>query len=202
MQDLFENRKLKHGDLNDVVTLFGVSRHSISNFWKRVSESVPDRSPLMNVVLKKSSSGQKRKNIYIATVDKIPLNQKGTVTSTASALSVPKSTLFRCIKRRTIRLYSSYVKPFLTETNVAGRIRFCRSHISTGRSIFHSMRDFTHVDQRRIYMASTASKYYHGREQKEPYQTTKRKQFSSKVIFLTAMAKPGWNTCKKKIPMV
>ena len=189
---------MKRGAINDVATLFGVSRLTVSNLWKRANESIAEGSPFMNVESRKSNCGRKRKDIDLAAIVEVPLNQRGTVRSTASALSVPKSSLFRSIKRGEIRSHSSSVKPFLTETNMAERVEFCKSHINTERGIFHSMMDVIHVDEKWFYMTKNTRKYYLGREEEEPHRTTKSKRFSTKVMFLAAVARPRWNTAANK----
>ena len=149
-----EDGILKRGSINAVAGQFNVSRLTVSNLWKRGKESIASGNQYMDISSRKSRCGRKRKDYTeeLRGIVNVPLNQRSTVRSTAAALSIPTTTLFRNIKSGEIRSHTNSVKPFLTEQNMRARIEFCMSNINVQRGLFNDMMDVIHVDEKWFYM--------------------------------------------------
>jgi len=124
----------------------------------------------------------------------IPLNQRGTIRSTSAALGIPVATLHAHLKEGQIRSHTNAVKPFLTEQNVKARLELCLKHVQMESKMFNEMMDVIHVDEKWFYMTQNMRRYYLVSDEEEPHRTTKSKRYSTKVMFLAAVAHPHWDT--------
>ena len=188
-----ENRILKHGAVKDIAQQFDVGRNTVGRIWKRGIESLDKGNNAMDASSRKKSCGRKKKSYSLDQYTTIPLNQRGTVRSAAAAAGIPKSTFHGIIKSGAIRAHSNAVKPYLTPENMDSRVEFCKRHIDMDRAQFHDMMDVIHVDEKWFYMTQNSRKYYILEGEKEPHRTTKSKRFSTKVMFLAAVARPRWD---------
>ncbi|XP_038679429.1 uncharacterized protein LOC119980705 [Tripterygium wilfordii] len=59
---------------------------------------------------------------------------------------------------------------------------------------FINMFDRIHIDEKWFYMSKPSQKYYLHPEEIEPFRTCKSKRFISKVMFLTAVARPRFHS--------
>lgn len=66
------------------------------------------------------------------------------------------------------------------------------SHIDTRRGVFYDVYNTIHVNEKWFFMNQTSRKYYLGKEEVEPHRTVKSKRYSTKVMFLAALAIPRW----------
>jgi hypothetical protein len=146
----------------------------------------------MDVSSKKKNCGRKKKTFenelrYFPT---IPLNQQGNLRLAAAASGIPKTSLFRRLKSGEIRSHSNSVKPTLTAANMQHRVDFCRSHIDMNRQRFQDMMDVVHIgDEKWFNLCQNMTMYYLLDGEEEPHRTTKSKRFSTKVMFLCAVAR-------------
>jgi hypothetical protein len=113
-------------------------------------------------------------------------------------LAIPTTSVQRAIKRGDIRPHTNAIKPLLTDINKEQRVAFCKSNINTERGMFHDMLDVIYVDEKWFYMTKNARRYYLGPDEPDPYRSTKSKRFSTKVMFLAAVARPRRDTGQKK----
>ena len=60
--------------------------------------------------------------------------------------------------------------------------------------MFNEMMDVVHVDEKWFYMTQNTRRYYLAPDEEEPHRTTKSKRYSTKVMFLAAVARPRWDT--------
>jgi hypothetical protein len=188
-----ENRILNHGAVKDIAQQFDVGRNTVGRIWKRGIESLDKGNNAMDASSRKKSCGQKKKSYSLDQYTTIPLNQRGTVRSAAAATGIPKSTFHGIIKSGAIRAHSNAVKPYLTPENMDSRVEFCKRHIDMDRAQFHDMMDVIHVDEKWFYMTQNSRKCYILEGEKEPHRATKSKRFSTKVMFLAAVARPRWD---------
>mmetsp|Transcript_19480 Transcript_19480/g.28657 ORF Transcript_19480/g.28657 Transcript_19480/m.28657 type:complete len:248 (-) Transcript_19480:593-1336(-) len=187
---------LKRGAIYEVARQFDVNRAAIRRVWSRAIESLTDGNVLMDGSSKKSNCGRKKKNFQqqISSILDIPLNQRGTIRSTSAALGIPVATLHARLKEGQIRSHTNAVKPFLTEQNVKARLEFCLKHVQMESKMFNEMMDVIHVDEKWFYMTQNMRRYYLVSDEEEPHRTTKSKRYSTKVMFLAAVAHPHWDT--------
>lgn len=70
-----------------------------------------------------------------------PLNQEGTIRSTAAAFDIPATNLHALLKDILLRSNRIAVKPYLTEANIAQRLHFFLNHVNMESRIFADMMD-------------------------------------------------------------
>ncbi|CAH9102271.1 unnamed protein product [Cuscuta epithymum] len=105
-----------------------------------------------------------------------------------------KSQVHRLVQAGEIRSHSSAIKPFLTEENMKKRLEFCLLKLNP-RSIgltptFDAFYNYVHIDEKWFFLSKTTQKYYLHPAEIDPVRTCKSKRFITKVMFLTAVARP------------
>ena len=65
--------------------------------------------------------------------------------------------------------------------------------------MFVDVFDEIHVEKRWFYLTQVSCKYYLGKEEGDPYRSTKGKMFTTKVVFLAAVARPCWGRTSNRI---
>ena len=83
-----------------------------------------------------------------AKIHEVPLNKWSTIWSLAAQVGILLSAVFRFLKRKDIKAYSSAVKPFLTAPNMQTGIEFCSLHIYLQKYMFFKMNDMVHIDEK------------------------------------------------------
>jgi hypothetical protein len=97
---------------------------------------------------------------------------------------------------------SSYVKPFLTPSNVQERLRFAMSFVRplpNGTFSFVSMDNFVHVDEKWFYLTKVKRRCYVYDDEEVAARTVKSKRFITKVMFLAAVARPRFDPHTKRV---
>ncbi|ETW01375.1 hypothetical protein H310_06925 [Aphanomyces invadans] len=95
-----------------------------------------------------------------------------------------------------LELYSSTVKPQLTDANKAVRLQWAIEHVRSaapGTYTFDPLYDSVHVDEKWFFATRVKQTYYLAPGEKPPHRTCKSKRFIKKVMFLSAVARPRWN---------
>ena len=123
----------------------------------------------------------------------IPLNRRGTIRSAAAATGIPKSTFHQKVKEGAVCSHSNAVKLYLTEENMRACVPFCLNHIDPVRQMFCDMMDVVHVNEKWFHLYKTDRKYYLGDAEPDPHQTSKSKQFITKVMFLSEVSHPCYD---------
>mmetsp|Transcript_14806 Transcript_14806/g.21169 ORF Transcript_14806/g.21169 Transcript_14806/m.21169 type:complete len:280 (-) Transcript_14806:44-883(-) len=59
--------------------------------------------------------------------------------------------------------------------------------------VFDEMMDVVHVDEKWFYMTQNTRRYYLAPDEQEPHRTAKSKRYSTKVMFLAAVARLRWD---------
>ncbi|CAH0474599.1 unnamed protein product [Peronospora belbahrii] len=182
---------------------FQVHRNTVSRIWNLMKVSL-DLGASTDVVLKqvlskkRGNCGRKKKDYSAALerVKQLPLNQRGSLRALSSAVGVPRTTLFRLLRHEgttkststTIEQDTSYelkptiansIKAVLSDKNKKERVRFCCSKLQSN-GVFDNMFNMVHINTK---WCSIPGK-----------RDTKRK----KVMFLIAVARPQWDTERKK----
>ncbi|ETV64710.1 hypothetical protein H257_18448 [Aphanomyces astaci] len=120
-----DHKTLPRGALADVAVSFGVDRSTVRRIWLSApscSRPVRQASPVPACLLKeKGRSGRNLKHDSVAARLKlVPKTRR----SIAAAMSMPKSTLQDYYRRGIFVKYSSTVKPTLTDSNKAVRLKW------------------------------------------------------------------------------
>ena len=96
-----------------------------------------------------------------------------------------------------LRAYSNLIKQILTYRNKKVRLQFCLSKIIQGTHInqpsFNLMFNCVHVDEKWFHLSKESERYYLLPGESKTIRTCKSKKFILKVMFLTAVARPGFD---------
>ena len=100
---------------------------------------------------------------------------------------------------KTCRLrFASALKPYLSTENKKARLQFCLSMLKpnslNNNPIFKSMFNCVHTDEKWFNMSKESEKYYLLPQAQEPLCTCKSKRFITKVMVLTAVARPRFDS--------
>ena len=147
-----EERTLKRGAVKDIAKQFNVGRNTVGRIWKQRIESLDKGNNAMDVSSRKKAYGQKKKLYSFDQYTSIPLNQQGTVQSSAAAAEIPKSSFHCIIKGGLIWVHSNAVKLYLTPENMEDRLEFCKHHIDMDREQFHAVMNVKILWYKVIYL--------------------------------------------------
>ncbi|KAF0703711.1 hypothetical protein AaE_015265 [Aphanomyces astaci] len=198
--------KLQRGAIQDVARMFGRNRHTIADIWKRANVSLgngdlPARELVCEDVSsqKKGRVGRKLKyNDLPERIRAVPAAQRTTLSYVAHAIGIPVSTLKDYYKRGTLVKYNSHVKPKLTDVNKTARVKWAMDFVHPTELRFHDMYDYVHVDEKWFNATRVKSRFYLLPGETPPHRTTQSKRFITKVMFLTAVARPRWDDAKSE----
>ncbi|ETV70187.1 hypothetical protein H257_14220 [Aphanomyces astaci] len=174
--------KLPHGSFQFVAGNFGVTRFTIRLIWLRAQVDLNnDQRICVSVASQKVKCGRKLKHDDISSrLKELSKTSRTTMRAVAAGLGIPTTALHAYYKRGAIVKYSSYVKPALTDANKVARLKWALDHVIGGSSLhFKNL-----MDTRTLYLAPG---------EKPPHRQCKSKRFITKVMFLSAVARPRWN---------
>lgn len=63
---------------------------------------------------------------------------------------------------------------------------------------FHNFYDHVHIDEKRFFIDTDRKHYYLAKDEAVPHRTAQSKRFLTKVMFLTAVARPRYDTARNK----
>ncbi|KAM0876114.1 hypothetical protein ACQ4PT_036370 [Festuca glaucescens] len=193
--------KFDKNDKKDVAVFFQSDIQVMQRIWRLAMKQIADGLEVDVSSKRKGRCGRKPKNIDLSIVPSIPLYQRSTIRSLAWQLGVSPSTLFTRFKAKHIKRISNSLKPLLTEANMLARLQFCLSMIGEtktkkGNPIFKSMYNYVHIDEKWFNLTKKNRKYYLLPEEEEPMRAVTNKQCIGKVMFLTAVARPRFDSAK------
>lgn len=173
--------KLARNAINEAAIEFSVDRRTVSRLWKRAAASLERGEPVCDVASRKVGRQGRRKRDWSAALEKVrevPVEQRGSIRALASAVGIPKTTLFELLREdpSPLRALNS-IKPALTERNKLERLRYCHSKLRPN-GLFDDMFNMVHVNVKWFSLP---------RDKKV------------RVMCLTAIARPQWdiaNSCR------
>ncbi|KAF0713673.1 hypothetical protein AaE_011739 [Aphanomyces astaci] len=199
MAHLVDNKKLIRGALVMNLLDFGVHRGTVQRVWKRANVDLDNKlRPCSDVSSrKKGHSGRNLKHEDVANrLKAVPKASRTTFRSIAAALGMPRSTLHAYYRRGIFVKYNSSVRPSLTDANKVVRTSWAMDHIhalSPSVYVFDDMMQSVHVDEKWFYATRVKRSYYLAPGEEPPHRTCKSKRFITKVMFLSAVARPRWD---------
>ena len=160
--------------------------------------------------------GQKRKD-RVELKDRtvlLPLNQRSTFDGLAAGLDISIGLAYNLLKEEgsLLRSVQSSIKPSLTETQKWHRVEWVLSRIDT-RTVeeenlrlrprghdwkFENHLDTVHVDESWFLQTEVSRCYILGKDEADPYRSTRHKSHIEKIMFLSAVARPRWDPGLKK----
>ena len=132
-------------------------------------------------------------------VPQIPLSQQGTICDLAMAMNISKSTIHHYTSMGDggpLRSHSSALKSTLTDENKLSRVMFCLDKIGEN-GLYKDLYDEVHLDEKWFYMTRDHSHYILAAGESDPHRTTRHKGYIEKVMFLSAVARPRWDSHRK-----
>lgn len=148
-------------------------------------------------VQRKYQGGKKAYALDSEQVRSILLRLRSNIRTLACQLNQSKSVVHRLVQKGMIRSHSNALKPFLTVENMAARVAFVLKHLQ--RETLHTnptydgMFSCVHIDEKWFYMTKTSQKYYLLPSELGPHRTCKSKRFITKVMFMSAIARPRYD---------
>ncbi|ETV80633.1 hypothetical protein H257_06156 [Aphanomyces astaci] len=118
-----------------------------------------------------------------------PLARRVELVESSSTATYPNQDYF---KRGFLVRHSISIKPQLTEANKAARLKWAFERLGPDLMV-HDMMDYVHVDEKWFYMTRVKKTLYLLPGEEPPHRSTKSKRFITKVMFLSAVARPRWN---------
>lgn len=195
------NFKLVRGVVNDCANTYGVNRFTIRKIWQRALANYanPNIRAFISSPRKKSNSGRPQKwnrDDVREAVQNLALHQKRTIRSIATALEIPKSTVFRMKedKQDTVIMPRSIaVKPLLTDMHKMQRVLFASSKVTEPGNHFHHFYDSIHVDEKWFFISEKQLRVYCAPDEVLPERNAQNRDHLVKVMFLCAVARPRYN---------
>ncbi|KAF0770093.1 hypothetical protein AaE_002626, partial [Aphanomyces astaci] len=196
---------LPHGAFAAVAANFGVARSTVRLIWKRAAVNLNDKlRPCSDVSSRiKGHCGRNLKHESVASrLQALPKAKRTTFRSIAAALNMPRSTLHAYYKRGIFVKYSSSVRPALTDSNKIVRVKWALDFVhalNENEYVFSDMMDYVHVDEKWFFATTVKRTYYLAPGEEPPHRTCKSKKFITKVMFLSAVARPRWDSAKGEL---
>lgn len=151
-----------------------------------------------HVLSRKRNSGRRKKDYSaeLARLKALPMHQRGSLRALASAVGVPRTTLFRLLRDEeggagdaepaaAATAVHDTVKPLLSDKNKMERLRFCAAKLRPN-GLFDDMLNVIHLNMRPFSLCGTVGGDGKG-------ETGKRK---ARVMFLAAVARPQWDAAR------
>lgn len=190
--------KMKKGSINAAATQFKCHPLTISRIWKRALENQQATDEVsLNAASRKGNSGRKRKDFTenVKKINELPAHKRKNIRMLAREINVPKTTLFRILKRRenVKEENNAVIEPhLLTDENKRERVKFCLSKIAAN-GYFENFFDTVHIDKKWFYLTRVGETLQLTLSEKPSQQICRTKGFIAKVMFLAAVARPRFN---------
>ncbi|RLN53366.1 hypothetical protein BBJ29_006279 [Phytophthora kernoviae] len=116
-----DTNKLARHAITDAAAEYRVDRRTVSRLWKRAVQSMENGDQVADIASRKVGHRGRRKRDWSAELERvkqIPLEQRGSIRALASAVGIPKTTLFELLREdgSPTRVINS-IKPPLTDKN-------------------------------------------------------------------------------------
>lgn len=126
----------------------------------------------------------------------IPIKNRTTIRSLASALDVSRTTLHRNLENLGLRAAKTYLKPELKEEGKVKRLEWALRWVLTapaalgGGHKFQDLLNFVHLDEKWFYICKNGQKYYLHDDEHVPTRKVQHKSHITKVMFLAVCSSP------------
>ncbi|KAF0684572.1 Aste57867_23454 [Aphanomyces stellatus] len=126
-----------------------------------------------------------------AKLQELPLSQRTNLRAVSFHSGISYGSLHRYLKKGVFRSHSSALRPLLTDANKLNRVKFALSFIKPGGEVCE-MNNHVHLDEKWFYLTKERRTYYLIPGEEGPDRKCKSKRFITKVMFLTAVARPRY----------
>ncbi|KAH7847471.1 hypothetical protein Vadar_026428 [Vaccinium darrowii] len=194
--------KLKRGSIPEVAAAFGANPKIVRRIWQRAMACFTNGLAIDVSSKLPTHVGRKPKQFDVNRIAEIDLRQRTSLRSLSMALNMPKTTLYRRVKKGHIRPHTNALKPYLSNDLKRARLQFCLSMLEPSnlytQPTFKNMYNYVHIDEKWFFMTKETERYYLLLEEHEPLRTCKRKQFITKIMFLAAIARPRYDPSRNQ----
>ncbi|XP_057247159.1 uncharacterized protein LOC104902771 [Beta vulgaris subsp. vulgaris] len=185
---------LPRGLLTTLRQKYSCSRSTMNRIWTLARKQKIDGVEVNVASRKIGNCGRKVKFTDDEALRRVPLKQRTTIRSFATALEVSPSTVYRLLKRGILRSHTNSIKPKLTPKHKVARMKFVLSQ-SIPKSMnelpkFNHLYNMIHIDEKWFFMSKITQRFYLLSEEEDPYRACQSKAFITKVMFLAAIARP------------
>ncbi|XP_074290311.1 uncharacterized protein LOC141617040 [Silene latifolia] len=196
---LFEsckNGKPAHGKINEVASMFNVTRKSIFSIWTAAKQQRVHEVHI-NVRSKiKGKKGKERIPCPLEAIMALDVSKRTTLKRLSKAIRHAPSTCHRWVKQGLIKSHSSSIHPALSEDHKHRRLHFVMGKLVFDRLLrcvmFKDMGLIIHIDEKWFYMTNPKCRYYIGSNEALPYRSCKSKRYITKIMFLAAVSRPTY----------
>jgi hypothetical protein len=183
---------------------FGCSTRQVFRIWEAAKKKRATTGVWSATPQKKGRCGRKRvydDEAMDMAIKAIPVNDRGTMRSMSKQLGVLLGTVHRFKVMGLIISHTSAIKPFLTEENKYIRLYYAldrveRVVVGPGLPPVYRFRggfDEVHIDEKWFYITQINKRFYLARDEPEPQRKCKHKSHITKVMFLSALARPRFD---------
>lgn len=165
--------KLMRHAVTDAATEFRVDRRTVTRLWKRAVQSLENGDEVCDVASRKVGRRGRRKRDWTAELQRvkdIPLAQRGSIRALATAVGIPKTTLYELLKEEGNPVINA-IKPSLTHKNKLERLRYCMEKVRPN-GLFGDLFNVVHINMKWFTLP---------RDKK------------TKLMFMVAVARPQWD---------
>ncbi|XP_074298699.1 uncharacterized protein LOC141629624 [Silene latifolia] len=192
---LFEsckNGKPAHGKMNEVASMFNVTRKSIFSIWTAAKQQRVHEVPI-NVRSKiKGKKGKERIPCPLEAIMALDVSKRTTLKRLGKAIGHASSTYHRWVKQGLIKSHTRSIHPALSEDHKHIRLHFVMGKLVFDRLLrcvmFKDMGTIIHIDEKWFYMTNPKCRYYIGSNEALPYRSCKSKRYITKIMFLAAVS--------------
>ncbi|ETV96545.1 hypothetical protein H310_10256 [Aphanomyces invadans] len=121
----------------------------------------------------------------------VPLEDRTSLRSIAEKTGIKLATLHRYLRLGMFRAHSSSIRPMLTDANKYARLKYAANKVGPDM-MMDAMLDCVHLDEKWFYITRETRKFYLVPGEKGPDRKCKNKRFITKVMFLSAVARPRY----------
>ncbi|XP_074362072.1 uncharacterized protein LOC141702269 [Apium graveolens] len=191
----FNNNKLKHGMIKKLAADFSISRITVYKIWKVVLKAI--KEGILPDVERRYKGKINKFAIDLEKVTSIPLHLRTNIRTLSCQLGASKSVVHRLVQRGKIRSHSNALKPFLTAINMEARVNYVLKSLESStlytNPTYDGMYCSVHIDEKWFYMTRATQRYYLLPSKPLPHRTCKSKKFITKIMFMSAIARPRYD---------
>lgn len=192
-----KNGNLMGHETGEVSIAFSVPIRTVQRIWKQ-GKSCLDQGSLVDVSSRKSKCGRKKLEVDVSVLRGLPLSSRTTLDDLSTHLHVSKSKLHSMKREGIIKRVSNSIKPYLTDKNKKDRLKWCLSMLDPmsipNDPVFKGLFDFVFIDEKWFNITRKTERYYTVQGEHEPTRTCKNKNYIPKIMLLTALARPRFDS--------